>query len=194
MDWQDLFACKLRFFAVIWGFIVPIGIAAAQSADPPFELPAPDQLALIRSAELVTSKGNLYFELYPEDAPWHVANFKYLADKGFYKNLSFHEFYPNYMIRAGKPGKHPESGPGYSLPPEFSSRTHQFGTLSMVRRQDWVNPTRVSHGSQFQIILVDSKHLDGKYTVFGQLIGGESVLQNLTKGDRILDLKVFVRK
>ncbi len=170
-------------------------------SEPPFDLPPRKELLKIRSAIIDTSKGRLYFELFPEEAPWHVANFKYLADKKFYDNLSFHLFEPGYLIQGGDPQGNGFGGPGYSLPAEFSPRNHRFGTLGMARKPDGydskkrlVNPQRVSSGSQFHILLTEAPHMDGRYTIFGKLVGGREVLERLSKGDTIQRVTVFIRE
>ncbi len=165
----------------------------AISQEPPFALPPIQDLKKLRSAEIRTNRGTLLFELFPEDAPWHVANFKYLADKGFYSGLRFHYFYPGYIAQAGAPTADPDSGPGYALPAEFSQRPHILGTLGMARVKDGANPERRSHGSQFHILLRDASHMDGRYTVFGELVRGSDVLQKLQAYDRIEKVTVFVR-
>jgi cyclophilin family peptidyl-prolyl cis-trans isomerase len=169
--------------------------------DPPFQLPERSEVLKIRSAIVETSKGSLYFELFPEEAPWHVANFKYLADKGFYNGLTFHLLESGYLIQGGDPLATGFGGPGYSLPAEFSSRAHRFGTLGMARKPDGynskkqlINPERRSSGSQFHILLDDATHMDGKYTIFGKLVGGEAVLQQLRRGDKITKIAVFIRQ
>jgi cyclophilin family peptidyl-prolyl cis-trans isomerase len=176
-------------------FLISLVLAqlAFADADPPFKLPPASELAKLRSAIVYTDKGAMYFELFPEDAPWHVANFKYLADKGFYKNLKFILFYPGYVIQGGSPNGSLMGGPGYELPPEFSKRLNEEGALGMARKPDYVNPSRNSNGSQFHILLSESPHMDGSYTVFGKLIKGADVLKSLKKGDTIKDVKVFVR-
>jgi len=169
--------------------------------DPPFELPARSEVLKIRSAILETSQGKLYFELLPEEAPWHVANFKYLADKGFYNGLRFHLYMPGYLIQGGDPKGNGSGGPGYVLPAEFSERNHRFGTLGMARIPDGytkkkraLNPQRNSNGSQFHILLADASHMDGRYTVFGKLTSGHDVLARLRKGDSITKLTVYIRE
>jgi peptidyl-prolyl cis-trans isomerase B (cyclophilin B) len=181
--------------------LVLVGTSAIAETSPPFELPPRTQLLKIRSAIIETSKGKLYFELFPEEAPWHVANFKYLADKGFYNDLSFHLFEPGYLIQGGDPNANGFGGPGYYLPPEFSSRNHRFGTLGMARKPDGynakkqlLNPQRVSSGSQFHILLAEAPHMDGRYTIFGKLVGGSEVLERLAKGDSIRSVTVFIRE
>jgi cyclophilin family peptidyl-prolyl cis-trans isomerase len=176
------------------------GIAHAEN-EPPFELPPRPEILKIRSAILETSQGNLHFELLPEEAPWHVANFKYLADKGFYNGLRFHLYMPGYLIQGGDPKGNGSGGPGYVLPAEFSERNHRFGTLGMARIPDGytkkkraLNPQRNSNGSQFHILLGDAPHMDGRYTVFGKLTGGQEVLARLRKGDTITKLTVYIRE
>lgn len=165
-----------------------------QAQEPPFLLPTPEELQKLRSAVIETNRGPLYFELYPDTAPWHVANFKYLADRGFYRGLRFHYFYPGYIAQAGAPTANPDSGPGYSLPAEFSSRPHRKGTLGMARVKDGANPERRSHGSQFHLLLRDSPHMDSRYTVFGELVQGFDVLDRLGAQDRIEKVVVYVRE
>jgi cyclophilin family peptidyl-prolyl cis-trans isomerase len=161
--------------------------------NPPFRLPAPEKLQRLRSAIMRTNRGEIYLELFPEDAPWHVANFKFLADRGFYNNLPFHIFERGHLIQGGAPGGDIRRGPAYSLPPEFNDRKHSLGTLGMARRPDHVNYQRRSHGSQFHIILGDAPHMDGNYTAFGRVTRGLDVLDDLKKGDYIIELRVYVR-
>lgn len=189
------FICLAVLFSV---FALPYTAAAS---DPPFDLPSRSELLKIRSAIMDTSQGQIFFELLPEEAPWHVANFKYLADKGFYRGLTFHLYQAGYLIQGGDPRGTGFGGPGYSLPAEFSRRNHQFGTLGMARLPDQydskgrpINPERRSSGSQFHILLGDAPHMDGLYTVFGKVVGGADVLSRLRKGDTIKDLKVFIRE
>ena len=180
--------------------LISVPAAKAQKA-PPFQLPPRSELLTIRSAIVTTSKGQLFFELFPEEAPWHVANFKYLADKGFYKGLKFHLYKPGYLVQGGDPLGNGFGGPGYSLPGEFSARNHRRGTLGMARKPDGydskkrlLNPQRVSNGSQFHILLDDAPHMDGRYTIFGKLVGGDDVLDKLRRDDTIQSVTVFIRQ
>jgi cyclophilin family peptidyl-prolyl cis-trans isomerase len=173
----------------------------AVAKQPPFNLPQKGEVLKIRSAILETSQGRIFIELFPEEAPWHVANFKYLADKGFYKNLSFFIYKPDYLIQAGDPQGTGKGGPGYDLPAEFSARHHTRGTLGMARKPDIdarsgkrANPERRSNGSQFHILLGDAPHMDGEYTIFGKVVGGFDALERLRRGDRIVKLTVFIRE
>lgn len=177
--------------SLIW--IAYVSAAANADSQPPYLLPKQSELNKIKSAIIYTERGQMKFELFPDKAPWHVANFKYLADKGFYKNLTFHRFQPDYYIQGGSPDGQARSGPGYNLPPEFNDLEHTLGTLGMARMPDYINPERKSNGSQFHILLRDAPFMDQKYTAFGKLVSGLEVLENLHKGDRIKDIQVFVR-
>ena len=127
-----------------------------------------------------TNKGTLRAELYDTEAPKAVENFKKLVRDGFYDGIAFHRVIAGFMIQGGDPlskGDDPmvgTGGPGYSIPAEFSDRPHVLGVLSMARSAD---PD--SAGSQFFICLGDARFLDGKYTAFGQLIGGVDVLEKI---------------
>ncbi|MCB0328576.1 MAG: peptidylprolyl isomerase [Bdellovibrionales bacterium] len=167
---------------------------AQEEQQVPFKLPPRSELLRIKSAVLTTNKGRIIFELYPETAPWHVANFKFLADNDFYDGIRLHIHRRGEIIQMGTPRlADPDGGPGYSLPPEFSERSHVRGTLGMARRPDIINPSRKSHGSQFHILLTDASRLDGSFTVFGKVVKGMDVADSLRRGDVIQDLTVFVR-
>ncbi len=159
----------------------------------PFDLPSQKELSKLRSATLFTNKGEVKIELFPEQAPWHVANLKYLADKGFYKNNKIHIHIPDYIIQAGDPGDTGKGGTGYSLPPEFTQRQHEAGTFGMARLEDSSNPERRSNGSQFHILMRANPRMDGGYTILGKVTSGMKVVKNLRKGDTIIDLIVYVR-
>ncbi|RMG44733.1 MAG: peptidylprolyl isomerase [Candidatus Dadabacteria bacterium] len=174
-------------------FIVAVATAyPVFGQEPPFLLPKNAELIKIRSAVIKTEKGNIYLELFPKDAPWHVANFKYLADKHYYRNSIFNFHTPGFIIQGGyKPG---HKKPPYELPPEFNRHKHLRGTVGMARIEDTMNPGRSSDPFQFYIMLSDGPHMDERYTVFGRVIRGMNVADSLRKGDRILDLIVYVKR
>jgi len=190
--------------AIVAAIAVVLNLLAqthVSAQEPPFALPPRPEVLKIRSAILETSKGKVFIELFPEEAPWHVANFKYLADKGFYKGLSFHFSQPGYLIQGGDPKGTGRGGPGYTLPAEFSARSHIEGTIGMARVPDKspssgksTNPQRRSNGSQFHIVLAEAPHMDGHYTVFGKVVGGFDTIRELRKGDEITGLTVFIRE
>jgi peptidyl-prolyl cis-trans isomerase B (cyclophilin B) len=190
-----------KLFAIAVFLVVATLSRRVIAQPPPFDLPPKSEVLKIRSAILQTSKGTIFIELFPEEAPWHVTNFKYLADKGYFRNLSFHFFQRDYLIQGGDPRGNGTGGPGYDLPAEFSSRSHTLGTLGMARKPDVdsktgkrANPERRSNGSQFHILLGDAPHMDGHYTVFGKVVGGFQTLSHLREGDKIVNLTVFIRQ
>lgn len=129
-----------------------------------------------------TSEGTMVLGLWPEVAPRHVANFKRLAQQGFYDGTCFHRVIPGFVIQGGDPLTRDESqrhrwgtgGPDHRVPAEFNDRPHVRGVLSMARAQD---PD--SAGSQFFICHGDARFLDGQYTAFGRLLQGEDVLDRI---------------
>lgn len=134
------------------------------------------------SVAVITTKfGDMVLEFYPDVAPNHVRNFKYLANHGFYNGCTFHRVIPNFMIQAGDPNSKDTirandgmGGPGWTVDAEFNSKDHDRGTLSMARSRD---PN--SAGSQFFICIKRAQHLNNNYTVFGQVIKGMEVADSI---------------
>lgn len=133
-----------------------------------------------------TKFGNIELRFFPEVAPNHVNNFIELAKKGFYDGTTFHRVIPRFMIQGGDPNskqpdrsKHGQGGPGYTIKAEFNNKPHKRGTLSMARAAD---PD--SAGSQFFICVADSPFLDGKYTVFGEVVSGMEVADKIVNQPR----------
>lgn len=151
-----------------------------------------------------TSMGNMTIELYPKDAPLHVANFKKLVYNKYYDGLLFHRVIPNFMIQGGDPNtrtdnkpSYGQGGPGYTIPAEIKLK-HEKGSLAAARLGDAQNPKRESSGSQFYIVTGEASHLDGQYSVYGKVIKGFDVaekIQNVKRdaGDDPID-KVVIKK
>ncbi len=124
-------------------------------------------------------------ELYENIAPKTVANFKKLADEGFYDGLIFHRVIPGFMIQGGCPDGTGMGGPGYTIPGEFTMNgfrnnlKHERGVLSMARA---MNPD--SAGSQFFIMTSTSPHLDGQYASFGKVLEGMEVADRIVNSKR----------
>jgi len=139
-----------------------------------------------------TDEGAMKLELFPDVAPAHVDSMLSLIKKGFYNGLTFHRIIDGFMIQGGDPKGDGSGNAGYNLPAEFSQLKHIEGTLSMARAQD---PNSAS--CQFFICLAAAPHLDGKYTIFGQLMEGTEALHKIGKvqvqGDRPVK-PVFIRK
>ena len=124
--------------------------------------------------------GTVTMELYPDVAPNTVEAFKKLIKKGFYDGLTFHRVIPGFMAQGGDPDGTGMGGPGYSLKAEFNDKKHVRGTLAMARSSD---PD--SAGSQFYICYAPQPHLDGQYTIFGQVTDGMELVDDLHNGSII---------
>ena len=131
----------------------------------------PDYVATIE-----TNHGTIKIEFYPEDAPKAVENFVKLAKDGYYDGLIFHRIIKGFMMQGGCPDGTGMGGPGYNIPDEFNDRTHKLGTVSMARTN-----APDSAGSQFFICFKEAPHLDRSYTLFGKVIDGIEVVENLEK-------------
>jgi peptidyl-prolyl cis-trans isomerase B (cyclophilin B) len=129
--------------------------------------------------------GEIRIELFPEDAPKTVESFVALSKKGFYDGLVFHRVIKGFMAQTGDPKGDGSGGPGYTLKAEFNQRKHVRGTVAMARRAD---PD--SAGSQFYICFAPAPHLDGQYTVFGQVVKGMEVVDQIAVGDKMKSIKI----
>jgi peptidyl-prolyl cis-trans isomerase B (cyclophilin B) len=142
-----------------------------------------DSVAVISVSIAGQPVGDMVAEFYPDKAPNHVRNFKWLADHGFYNGVSFHRVIKGFMAQGGDPDGNGQGGPGWTTDAEFNDRPHDKGILSMARTSD---PN--SAGSQFFICDAmappQQQALNGKYTVFGKVVKGTDVL------DKILTVQV----
>jgi peptidylprolyl isomerase len=132
-----------------------------------------------------TTYGNVEIELFPGDAPKTVARMKELAKQGFFNGLAFHSVVPGFVVQGGDPRGDGTGGSGQNLPAEFNSRQHVEGTVAMARAAD-IN----SADSQFYISLGRHPHLDGQYTVFGQVKSGMDAVKKIKQGDKMLKVTV----
>ena len=132
-------------------------------------------------AVIKTAYGEMTLAFWPDVAPKTVENFKKLAREGFYDGTAFHRIIKGFMIQGGCPntkeGAHgmPGTGdPGYKVKAEFNAKSHVRGVISMARA---ASPD--SAGCQFFICHGDAKFLDKQYTAFGELVGGDDVLERI---------------
>ena len=151
-------------------------------------------------AVISTKFGDMVVEFFPDVAPKHVENFQILAQEGYYNGTTFHRVIPGFMIQGGDPnskdldrmndgtggragkffGIGRENNPdSWTVPAEFNDTPHQRGTLSMARSQNID-----SGSSQFFICHDNAPFLDGQYTVFGQLISGIEVVDEIVNSER----------
>ena len=139
------------------------------------------------TATIETEKGDLVLALFAKDVPTTVNNFVFLAREGFYDGTTFHRVIPGFMAQGGDPTGTGRGNPGYFFKDEFTQHTNVTGALSMA------NAGPNTNGSQFFITYTPQHRLDGKHTVFGQLIEGMDVLKKLENGSKIKRITVEER-
>jgi peptidyl-prolyl cis-trans isomerase B (cyclophilin B) len=129
-----------------------------------------------------TTHGTIAFELFDEDAPKTVANFRKLAGEKFYDGVIFHRVIPDFMIQGGCPQGTGTGGPGYTFEDEINSHKVARGALAMA------NAGPNTNGSQFFVVTIDAAPwLDGKHTVFGRVTAGMDAvdaIEAVPTGDR----------
>lgn len=136
------------------------------------------------SITIKTVHGNIILKLYPNQAPITVARIIELANEGFYDGLTFHRVVPGFVVQGGDPNGDGTGGSGKKLKAEFSNLQHVKGTVAMARAAGDEN----SADSQFYIALNTLPHLDGSYTVFGQVTEGLDAVEKIQKGDKIISM------
>lgn len=151
-------------------------------------VPSPPPPSVGPRAIIKTKFGDMHIKFYPDVAPNHVGNFIKLAKSGFYDGTIFHRVIPGFMIQGGDPntksslrkdtygqgGPKDEKGNPILLKAEFSDIPHKRGIVSMARANE-----RDTAGSQFFIVVEPSHFLDGKYTVFGEVVRGLGVADKI---------------
>jgi cyclophilin family peptidyl-prolyl cis-trans isomerase len=168
----------------------PVAKPKTYSAPPPLVIDTSKDY----TATIETEKGNLVLQLFASDVPITVNNFVFLAREGFYDGSTFHRVIPGFMAQGGDPTGTGRGNPGYTFADEFTGHTHVAGALSMA------NSGANTNGCQFFITYTPQPGLDGKHTVFGQLVAGMDVLESLTprdpsqnpdfEGDRIIRITI----
>jgi cyclophilin family peptidyl-prolyl cis-trans isomerase len=128
----------------------------------------------VSTATMKTSEGDIVLELFDEDAPKTVSNFKQLASQGFYDGLIFHRVIADFMIQGGCPQGTGTGGPGYTFEDEINQHKVVKGALAMA------NAGPNTNGSQFFIVTTEeAPWLDGKHTVFGEVREGMDVVDRI---------------
>ena len=174
-------------------FGLQLEVTAVPEPGPPDDVPFPGK-GMPRwtnnpLVEISTSRGSMMFELFPAETPVHVVNFLELAARGEYDGLVFHRVVPDFVSQGGDyrgDGNGGRPWRGSALRHEFGPRKYTRGSLGMPRNED-VD----SGGSQFFVTHRPTPHLDGRYTIFGELRAGGDVLDRIEVGDRILGVRVL---
>jgi cyclophilin family peptidyl-prolyl cis-trans isomerase/HEAT repeat protein len=172
------------------------GLDAASTAAPATPAPAPlvpelanvDALlapAFTPTAYIDTEAGMIQIELAVVDAPRTVANFTALAKKGEFTNVPWHRVVADFVVQGGDNRGDGEGGPGYTIRDEINQRPYMRGTVGMAL--DWAD----TGGSQFFITHSPQPHLDGRYTVFGQVVTGMDVVDKMKQWDLIRSVRVW---
>ena len=138
--------------------------------------------------KISTDKGDMIAELYDNETPIAVNNFKDLIGKKFYDGLNFHRVIPNFVIQGGCPNGTGSGGPGYNIPCEVTApkQFHDRGVLSMA------HSGRNTGGSQFFVChsRQGTAHLDGNHTCFGKVNEGLEVIDAIKGGDKINSITI----
>jgi cyclophilin family peptidyl-prolyl cis-trans isomerase len=132
-----------------------------------------------------TDRGTIQLELAVLDAPVTVDTFVGLARRGFYDGIPIHRVVPDFVIQGGDPRGDGEGGPGFTIRDEINQRPYLRGTVGMAL--DWAD----TGGSQFFITQSPQPHLDGRYTVFGRVIAGMDVVDQIEQWDVIRRVRVW---
>jgi peptidylprolyl isomerase len=179
---------KLRVMAAV---LLSLTLMQAAPAQPPTPEPMQDswQAEPMTDPEntlvLQLKAGRVLIALRPDLAPRHVLRIKQLVRKGFYDGTPFHRVIDGFMAQGGDPTGTGMGGSGFKLSAEFSAEPHVRGTVSMARAAGFD-----SADSQFFICLAPAHALDGKYTIWGEVIEGMNVVDAIKKGDEAKDGRV----
>ncbi len=185
---------KKFILALVAALSVTLSVFAAteNSGESAVEVKDPENTLVMQLKD-----GDVIIEMYPDAAPKHVARIKELVRQGFYNGLKFHRVIDGFVAQTGDPRGNGTGGSGLQLKAEFNDRHHGRGAVSMAR-----GASPDSADSQFFICLADQSYLDGKYTLWGQVISGMEYVDNIKKGnpaangivespDKIISLKVL---
>jgi peptidylprolyl isomerase len=157
--------------ATILRVLVFIAVAAGLSGSAAADQPRPQMV-------ITFDTGKVVIELRPDKAPLHVAQVRRLANSGFYDGLTIMRVAPGHVVQGGDPKFDGSGGSGQTIKAEFTDLKHLRGAVGMARDED---PD--SGDSQFYICLADRPKLDGKYTVFGQVVSGMEIVDKMEPGD-----------
>ncbi|HEX6893264.1 MAG TPA: peptidylprolyl isomerase, partial [Chryseolinea sp.] len=136
-------------------------------------------------ASMSTTKGKIIISLYVEDAPGSVANFVSLVNKRYYDDKFFHRVVPNFVVQAGCHRGDGFGSEDYSIRSEFSRRRYSTGSLGMA------SAGKDTEGTQWFITHSPTPHLDGSYSIFGEVVEGMDVVHSLEVGDKILKIDLI---
>lgn len=176
-------------FIIIFGILPFINVRVSYAADASGSSEVIIDDKAIPQVKMVTKYGIITMELFEDETPNTVANFVNLIEKGYYDGLKFHRVVPDFVIQGGDPTGTGSGGPGYRIKCECDKNTHKHtrGVLSMA------HAGRDTGGSQFFITHRATPHLDGKHTVFGQVISGVEIVDKIQPDD-VMEKVTMIKK
>ena len=178
---------KITIFITLTIFLTFFSYSKSMSDNNKKDAKTPKPQYEIKVVQKGEELGKIIIELFPDVAPKHVANFDSLVAIKFYDGCAFHRVIPGFMIQGGDPNSKTEprdkwgfGQPGQTrVPAEFSNLKHKRGIVSAARSKDPNSAT-----SQFFICVADAPHLDGQYSIFGQVISGMEVADKIVSVPR----------
>lgn len=177
-------------FEELWGKALADSLRKLSLAElsPPSEVPPGYRVETVSYTgriAIVTEKGQVVIRLFGEDSPNTVHNFVQLAKKGYYNGLNFHRVVPNFVIQDGCPRGDGWGGPGHTIRCEINGRHYVQGAVGMALAG------KDTGGSQFFITHSPQPHLDGRYTLFGDVVEGMDVVDSIDRGDKIIEIRLL---
>ncbi len=174
--------------------LLTMGLTGVMADDKPRQPPTAEEAKAVEGKPLVavieTPRGVIRLELLTTDAPYTVANFKKLADDGYFDGLTFHRVIADFMVQGGDPTGTGRGGPGYKFDDEQSAlkvKHDRPGILSMA------NAGPNTNGSQFFITHKATPWLDGKHAVFGRVTEGQDVVDAIRQGDKMTKVTIVAK-
>jgi cyclophilin family peptidyl-prolyl cis-trans isomerase/HEAT repeat protein len=189
-DWPEIPTLLERAAARKKDLILPYEPAVGSKLGQILNAPADYARAVSRKngqtrALVATEKGVFTIEFFPEDAPLAVDNFIKLAKSGYYDNVQIHRVVPNFVVQDGDPRGDGSGGPGWQIRCEINRIPYERGMVGMALSG------KDTGGSQWFVTHSPQPHLDGGYTIFGRVgEDGMKIVDNLTRGDKILSVKI----
>lgn len=158
--------------------LTPDSPSTTSMSTSPFAFPGvlPAAETAHKQVHLKTTKGDIVFELLPEEGPNAASNFVYLTSRGFYNGLTFHRVVPGFVIQGGDPEGTGRGGPGYQFADDPVHLSYDAGIVAMA------NAGPNTNGSQF-FIMLENNPLPPSYSVFGRVIKGMDVVRRIEVGD-----------
>jgi peptidyl-prolyl cis-trans isomerase B (cyclophilin B) len=162
--------------------LTPPDVPTEDTAQPD-ALPGDSPYGVHPQVAIVTSKGVIVIELFPDQAPYNVDNFLYLVDRGYYDNQQLFRVIQNFVIQGGDPTSSGDGGPGYTVPAELNPLEQLTGVIALGLDYPHNVPDVDSGGSQYYITESPQLHLDANFSTFGRVVKGMAVVDAIRVHD-----------